>query len=154
MNRRVANWIGVTGVCLAASLSSLAQQPREKVASDQEKLQGKWRVVSFEADGKKEDEQVGMIWTFDRDKLHVGDEGPFSYRLQPSKTPKQIDATGPSPEKGFPPLGLVGIYKIEGDTLTLCYFPLRKDARRPTKFKTGEDYRAALVVLRRIKAKE
>ena len=162
--QRVLVCLGVACLALVVLGPLSAQEPKEKVPSDKEKIQGKWKLISFEADGEKETEQVGMIWVFDRDKLVMGDEGDFSYRLEPSKTPKQIDATG-KPEEGFPAPGMVGIYKLEGDTLTLCWRTTRAKELlkggasdelkvRPSVFQSVLYYHQFLFVLERVKAKK
>jgi len=96
---------------------------------------------------------VGHLFVFQGDKFHTP-EDEMRFQLDPEKKPKQFDATGKSAPEGFPPIGMMGIYKLEGDKLTLCYAPLRKDARRPTEFKTVEGRREALVVLERVKVKK
>src|SRR5687768_5114962 len=98
----------VVSLALAAS-----GQESKKVQPDTEKLQGKWKVVSFEADGKKEYEQVGHFFVFQGDKLNTSDD-EMRFQLDSGKKPKQIDAKGKSPQEGFPPVGMVGIYKLEG----------------------------------------
>jgi hypothetical protein len=45
---------------------------------------------------------------------------------------------------------MVGIYKIEKDVLTLCYYSPKRDAARPTAFSTAEDLRGALLALKRV----
>ena len=60
--------------------------------------------------------------------------------LHPDQNPKAIDLTpegdsaGPLKGKTYP-----GIYKIEGDTLTLC-LSIKADSKRPTKFATKDTY--------------
>jgi hypothetical protein len=46
------------------------------------------------------------------------------------------------------PSGMVGIYKIEKDVLTLCYRPPKQDVFRPTEFKSRA-HGNALTVLKR-----
>ena len=55
-------------------------------------------------------------------------------------------------EKGNP-VGKVSqsIYKLEGDTLTLCTPILPEVSPRPTEFKGGEPSKAWLLVLKRVK---
>ena len=44
---------------------------------------------------------------------------------------------------------IYGIYKIEGDTLTICFNESEKPEDRPKEFKTSKDDRARLLTLKR-----
>jgi uncharacterized protein (TIGR03067 family) len=59
-------------------------------------------------------------------------------QLDLRKTPKQIDFTDPDTRKRF-----LGIYRLEGDKLTLCYAPAA--AGRPSQL--GGDRRSDLVMV-------
>ena len=47
----------------------------------------------------------------------------------------------------------VGIYKVEGDTLTICMVESDKEADRPKEFKTSKDSKAMILTLQRVKGK-
>ena len=79
----------------------------------------------------------------DKDK----ERGTGSMKIDPSKSPAHIDFTyEDGPAKGTT---LKGIYKIEGDTLTICYGGLGKD--RPTEFASKAGSGTILVVQKRAK---
>ena len=67
-----------------------------------------------------------------------------TYRLDAKKTPFEIDLIAP---KGGSKLG---IYKIDGDTLTICH-SADKGAARPTMFESPEGSKIILMVLKREK---
>jgi len=89
--------------------------------------------VTFMADGK-------MLF-----KEGNKDEETGSYKVDAKKNPGEIDISPPK-EDGT----LKGIFKIEGDTLTICLAD-KDAAERPTKFESPEGTNVMLVTLKRIK---
>ena len=73
-----------------------------------------------------------------------------TYKLDTKKTPFTIDVEAPG-EKG----SMLGIFKIDGDTLTICIAgddaAGGKNAERPTKFESPEGSRTILVTFKRAK---
>jgi uncharacterized protein (TIGR03067 family) len=105
-------------------------------------------MVSLEENGKKRpDESVKQFkLTIKGEKWMVqfGDNkaGETTFKIDPSKNPKTIDFTYKSGSVSH------GIYKVEGDTLTLCRATGK--AERPTEFKI-RDNADVLVVWKRAK---
>jgi uncharacterized protein (TIGR03067 family) len=58
----------------------------------------------------------------------------LKYTIDPSKSPKEIDTV--IPEKGMKDTTSYGIYKVEGDTLTLFLIGAKDPKNRPKEFKT------------------
>jgi uncharacterized protein (TIGR03067 family) len=116
-------------------------------------LQGMWTVVSFHHDGGSTPVQEGRVipYTFEGNKLIT--VGPFDakveieYRLDPSKNPKQIDQRFTGGALG--PWIAKGIYKIEGETLTICYGG--PNVARPTDFTTKPGDGRTMRVHKRVK---
>src|SRR5262245_48841780 len=113
-------------VALAFGVASVdwgvAQDKKPKETTDQEKLQGAWRVVSSESAGTKFG--GGAKLTF-KDKLvrweQEGGAVESIVQLAPAKTPKHIDLWAKPPAgKKAGELRAVGIYKFDGDKLYLC----------------------------------
>jgi uncharacterized protein (TIGR03067 family) len=110
----------------------------DPVKKDMRKLQGTWKVVSVEMDGKKQsDEKLkSATMTVEGNKylVEVGgktvEQGTF--KIDPAKTPKTIDVTATQGKgKGNT---YHGIYEIKGDTAKDCFAQEGKE--RPTEFKT------------------
>jgi len=108
--------------------------------TDQETLQGTWDLVSINVNGKeisKEQFQAFNIQTiYEGNRLirrdateQSGDWATFT--IDPSTSPRQIDTTN---KEGVTEKG---IYKFEGDTLTICT-RTRSGRERPTKFESNE----------------
>jgi uncharacterized protein (TIGR03067 family) len=99
-------------------------------------LQGKWKVTEFHTAHGSSAVEGGRIipYTFEGNKLITVGPGnvrvEIEYRLDPAKSPKQIDQrfTGGAIGRWI----AKGIYKLEGDTLTICYGG--PDVARPTEF--------------------
>ena len=80
--------------------------------------------------------------TAGKNKPEVG-----TYKLDVKKVPAEIDTEPPTDSKDS---RLIGIFKIEGDTLTLCVVD-RKKADRPTKFESPKGSMAMLMTFKRVK---
>jgi uncharacterized protein (TIGR03067 family) len=73
------------------------------------------------------------------------DQETGSYKLDATKSPGEIDITPPK-EDGT----LIGIFKIDGDTLTICLAD-KGSSDRPTKFESLAGTNVMLVTLKRVK---
>lgn len=96
------------------------QGQKNDVQPDEELLQGTWDMKSFERDGREvEDLPKGRVIIKGKE-LSLGEEADaedtFTIRLTPQDNPKGIDLILPAEPKA----PTLGIYKLEGDLLTLC----------------------------------
>jgi uncharacterized protein (TIGR03067 family) len=159
----MARWhapVALTVALLLAAGSSAQGEKKDAERRDKEKLTGTWTVVSLEVDGKVVPAALTVdfqfIFTaesFTRKKGGKAESGA-AYRLDPARTPKQMDFTdGSGKEKGKV---VQGIYELDGDTLRLCF---RSDYKkgdkgldpppRPTRFDGGAGTKQVLMVLKR-----
>ena len=121
------------------------------------KFQGTWQLVSAESNGAKAPEervrQIRVTIKENKHSVRFGDEviaKDVSFELDPSKSPKQVtDTLNAGPNKGKQ---ILGIYKLEGDTLTSCVAPIGKD--RPTEFASAPGSAHTLRIFHRLKAGE
>jgi uncharacterized protein (TIGR03067 family) len=98
----------------------------QREETDQEKLQGDWKMERVMMDGKPKDPMAGT-WVFQGDRIIVRFQGgaslPSSFKLDPSQKPKTIDVTFLD-EKGNPRgQPLTWIYELNGDTFKTCSYP-------------------------------
>ena len=124
---------------------------------DHQALQGKWEVVKAEeAGGNPVGQAIGLVYTFEGRRLNLQTPRPVvmkaEFKIDPEKEPRQLTYTILD-EIGEPVVNQA-IYRIEGDTLTLCgSWNSRPGVRKafPKKFKAvAGDLLSYLMVLKRI----
>jgi uncharacterized protein (TIGR03067 family) len=136
-------------VCMAVGVSSADEKPKDDNA-----IQGEWRIVSFVEDGQgvPAAEFKGAYYAFEKGKMVMKKDGKMfvkgTYTLDPSKTPKHIDVVVTNDKKGETEQG---IYKLEGDKLTICAPAFAKNKERPKEFASKSKSGTILVVLERVK---
>ena len=134
-------------VSLAFAPAPLPRVSRAGPRSDLERLQGTWEVVDSRMSGVEMTHNKGARvevrrerWTF-IDKTDSATRLHWDLRLNPSATPPEIDFEG---LEGV--ASSRGIYRLEGDTLTISYGYVTGGGR-PTAFDRD---RNGYVVVRRI----
>jgi RNA polymerase sigma factor (sigma-70 family) len=122
----------------------------EAAKKDLQALQGDWILQSIEENGMKVelgDNQQGILtfkdttWSF----APTNEQGEV-VALDPTTNPKLIDIK--STPKGREAFVKEGIYKLDGDTLTIC---LGKDKNRPTNFDPPKEAGTKLMTHKRAK---
>jgi carboxypeptidase Q len=152
--------VGIGGGLLALLTVTAEQQQTEKeekakttgtgknqTKSDKDQLQGSWVVLSAVENGRETERPEGHRITFEGDHftIEAGAAMKGSLKLDPSTKPKVMDLKmTEGPEKGQT---VVGIYKFEGNDLTIC-FAKPGTTDRPTDFVSKENMGRVLLVLR------
>lgn len=130
---------------LAFGLSATADDKAPKDATAElEKLTGTWKGVSVVRDGnevpKPEAEAVRLVVAGEKYTLTEGkEEIEGTHKLDPSKTPKEIDAVRTKgPHKGET---LKGIYQLSEDTFVVCFAAPGRDRPKELKAEGGPGLR-------------
>jgi uncharacterized protein (TIGR03067 family) len=136
-------------LCAAGLLIAVELPAQESDKQDLEKLQGDWVLHSQETKGKVINSGGSKTYTVKGNEYTFGSPmskgGKVKFTIDASKDPKTIDTSASSS-----PVRL-GIYKVEGDTLTICHET--GSGIRPTEFKTTQNGGSLVVWKRVAKAK-
>jgi uncharacterized protein (TIGR03067 family) len=128
----------------------------DDVRKEVKALQGTWKAVGLEAGGKSYPKDSVPDFTFNigADGKSTGKMGKIEYQatitVDPKKSPKTIDNQHDSgDQKGKKQYG---IYKLEGDKLTVCITaPGAAAADRPKDFATNKDTTGVVFIFERVK---
>jgi uncharacterized protein (TIGR03067 family) len=136
-------------VAVALLVGFVAAKPDDK-KKDEDKIQGTWQAVSMEEGGQKvpEDKTKAIKIVFGADgKVTVNADNKEingTYQLDATKKVKEITLKADG-EKS-----ILGIYKLDGDDLTICGVADGK-GDRPTEFASKAGTHNNLIVLKREK---
>ncbi len=111
-------------------------------------LEGTWVIVSAVTDGKPNDDIKGEKLTFKDGKATISSkskEEGGTYKIDATKKPTTIDFKDANKDKPY-----LGLYKLDGDKLTLCV-PEDTDGARPKDFTAKEGEKLMLIELKREK---
>jgi RNA polymerase sigma factor (sigma-70 family) len=142
-----------TAVTVVCARQALADKPaaadKEKDQKDEEAILGAWTVESAEEGGQKAPEgafKLAKLTFAAEGKITViqpdGTETKGTYKLDPTKKPKEFSYTNHNNQT------VPGIYKLEGDTLTVCF---SRGGDAPTEFVSKEGTTIVLQVHKREK---
>jgi uncharacterized protein (TIGR03067 family) len=150
-SRRVTLSVSI-GLIVCGGIAARADDKAD-VEKELKRFQGTWTIESSEAGGQKApaDQLKDMTVTFDGDKHTVKNASEViqvgRQKIDPTKSPKTIDVTmTEGPSKGTV---MLGIYKFDGDTLTVCFDMEGK--KRPTEFKSPPGSQTFVNVHKRVK---
>jgi uncharacterized protein (TIGR03067 family) len=154
--------IRVLIVLVAGLLVAANAGPQDAAKRELKKLQGTWRYVSLVISGQPVKD--GLKERTVEIKAKALTEGRFvrPFRLDPAKKPRAIDITEKHTVVSFEggvqktvekEVVVPGIYRLDGDTLTICYDSggPSEGPERPTKFASEPGSHVTLMVLRRQK---
>jgi uncharacterized protein (TIGR03067 family) len=132
----------MTPVLLTLTLTLAAPGPKDKPPAS---IEGDWVVETHVVGGVESKQFIGEVVSFGGGRM-VFDQGreAFNYSLDRTATPFGIDQTDPKDKDYLIP----GIFKIDGDVLTMC-FPKGGHGERPTTFESPGGTLVILMTLKR-----
>jgi len=140
-----------TTLLALVALALVAAAPRDDKngKSDQDLIQGTWKVVEGERNGEKPPQEFldNFKITFKGDKAipEGGGGGEASFKLDTGKKPRQITVTRAEGNRT-----MKGIYQLDGDTLKICFGGEGND-NYPTEFTGKAGSNNMLMVFKRQK---
>ena len=135
------------GLALAVAAPAPKAAPKKEPT-----LVGKWLGETSVQGGQPQAPMDGEVVTFAADGSVAIQSGKAkevvgtTYTSDAKKSPAEFELVMPGAPPGMKPC--LGIYKIDGDTLTLCF---NVEGERPTKFESPAGSKAMLVTLKRVK---
>jgi uncharacterized protein (TIGR03067 family) len=154
MHRLIAfTFVSALVLCSACSLLVAADNDgkgdgdKKEAKSDQDAIQGKWRCVKMERDGKEEENEAkepAPTLTFEGDAVtlrHPRDNGETdtkhaTFKLDSEKKPHQITVT--PKDEADRDRHMVGLYELKGDTLKVAFRHGEQADTPPDDFKGGD----------------
>jgi len=141
----------MNALLLGLAIVTAAPSVKEPPKKDPPTLLGEWAAESGVRGGKADNPPPGTTITFHKEgKVSfkeggggAGEDG--TYTSDPKKSPAEIDIMSPGAGKG---VAMLGIYKIEGDTLTMC---ITMGGDRPKAFESPAGSEAILITCKRAK---
>jgi uncharacterized protein (TIGR03067 family) len=149
----LAGGTAVPGGRAPAAPPAVDKPPRDAKADetptgDLAKLQGRWKLVKLEP--AKFQEKQEIIWDIKDHTIRVLLKGEEALRceftLDDKVDPKRMDVT--IPQANGTKKTALGIYKIEGDTLTVCQSRPERDAPKEFKPAAGGPFPSVAVYQR------
>jgi uncharacterized protein (TIGR03067 family) len=136
------------GLMAASGIIGTAGEKTD-VSKELARFQGTWVPVSAETNGQEAPKEAlaGISITISKDTLTVKQNDKEvmtgTLKVDPSKTPREYDASSSAQGKK---LSTIGIYEITSDTLKVCYTP--EGGKRPRQFSTKDGTDEHPVLLR------
>lgn len=151
-NEAIENWFELFELWCNQPVQQARTRTPSESQHELDKLQGEWTMTAREIRGEKSDDSAikqfkltiqGNQWIATSTRPN-SNPSKMTIQVDPASSPKTIDLTISNGS------ALLGIYKLDGDTLTVCRSAATGDVERPQEFKTTKDD-GSLTVWQRVK---
>lgn len=135
-------------------LWSLPESVWPKTPADNERIQGKWKRIALTDNGEEQsiEDRAERFITFTGEQFTGPQQKqpkPGKFSLDVTASPKQIDLHFPSGPNSF--IHIRGIYRLEGDRLTIFQATDWTASKRPTTFEPKPDDKRSLLIFERVR---
>jgi uncharacterized protein (TIGR03067 family) len=153
MFRALAALVVALALTAAGAIGAQPPGPDNPSAADAERMQGVWEMAEYVVNGVAAPENMTRPWLLvvEGDVYNPGSgetSVEYRFRLDPNLLPKSIDLAPLLP--GSKGKYYRGVYKLDGETLTICR-PLDIDDERPAGFTARDGSNLTRVVWKRRK---
>ncbi|MSR54924.1 MAG: TIGR03067 domain-containing protein [Gemmataceae bacterium] len=140
-----------TSLVLSLALIVVAPALKDPPAKPRS-IEGEWCLVERTVGGKQQVLETGpnnspIVISTEKWVLNQGSAAPSKWDLQLDPSARPVRITLFKPDGGRKQNGMVGIYKVEGATLTICYV---FDGVRPTAFESSAGTEIRIMILKRV----
>lgn len=143
-----------TSILIGLALSVGAPAAKDKAAKPAS-IEGEWAIVDRIIGGKRDAvDRVTDRIAISADRWTLTGSGPpkiWELTLDRTADPPHITLNEVRGQGNGPPAGLIGIYRLSADQLTICYV---LEGKRPTTFESPAGSDVRLLTLRRVKPKD
>jgi len=148
-----------TSLLVGLAVTVGAPVTKEKDPPKEAAIVGEWEGTKAVAGGKEMPVPEGGIrFEFTADGKLIIHEGKKdqpdtgTYKVDTKKDPAELDMIPPVNQKVAAPPSIPGIFKVDGDTLTLCFSKgPEATTKRPTKFESTDGSDTILITMKRVK---
>ena len=150
MRRAFAIPLAVLLALVTAHAAPIPKDTRTPAQIELARLEGTWQVTSYLVSGRETiDGRGAMVITFKKGEFSWGDgssSGKIA-KIDPTRTPKEVDYTlGSGPNPGPP---VKAVYRLEGDVFIDCFH--LNGGERPKEFSSTQENGYTLMTYRRVK---
>jgi uncharacterized protein (TIGR03067 family) len=144
----------VVTVLVAGLVLGAGPAQEDDAKKDHDALQGTWKVISAESDGRPFGELMGETMTFEKDSFVIKDKDGViikgTFTIDPSKRPKAMDLRMADKKVEGQFRDAKAIYELTKGGLKCCWGEAGKD-NRPKEFATKEGSNSTLFTMEREK---
>ena len=142
--------IRLVGILFAGfALMCLGAQDKDATGKDTKQLQGTWEAVKINSEELPPDKDKKITLTFKGNSITSSLNKKLKFKIDAGKKPKQIDFYPEDKDQKK----VLGIYKLENGTLTICTYHIGMGQPRPKNFRVAPGKEMFVLEMKRVDKK-